>query len=367
VELILHESLIAVLDNGKVLELLKPVGNVGGGNEETSKQHEGHDQHRCKRHSELLVCEGSGDNQGVAGEGVVDEDQNQEVHHEGLEGGAEADAEVADETEYGGDRDGEGELGNHLGPEVRRHIVHVVVDLTQEDRALVGENENNVLNGVEGAVHGHEEAGTLDVLDAFAGLGAVPEQEGGEQGSHSGGRELHIGGLGQTDNVAEVARSQQLPLVAEAKLDVGDVFVTLERRAVGVLGAGVATVLTRDVLGIEELNEALILVLDTLVVVVEHRAALFFFGLELDALNGHHAHEVIGGVAHLGALEADGGEVVDGPVGFAEENNLTTGKQGQEVEQEENFGVRLMDSRAHSTGFFLSHITEHSHNTRGCE
>ena len=39
-ELVLHKGLVSVFDNGEVLELLQPVGNVSGGHEEASEKHE---------------------------------------------------------------------------------------------------------------------------------------------------------------------------------------------------------------------------------------------------------------------------------------------------------------------------------------
>ena len=81
-ELVEHEGLVSVLDNRKVLELFQVPWDVRRGNEETSKQHEGNNQDGGKGNGELLVREGGGNDQGVAGESVVDQDQNNQENTE---------------------------------------------------------------------------------------------------------------------------------------------------------------------------------------------------------------------------------------------------------------------------------------------
>jgi hypothetical protein len=49
------------------------------------------------------------------------------------------------------------ELSNNLSKEVRTHRIHIIVDLSQEHRSLIGENQYNVLDRVEGDGHSHEE------------------------------------------------------------------------------------------------------------------------------------------------------------------------------------------------------------------
>jgi hypothetical protein len=55
VKFIDHQGLIAVFEDGKVLELYQPDGDIVLVHEETGKQHEGDDQHRGQGHSQLLV------------------------------------------------------------------------------------------------------------------------------------------------------------------------------------------------------------------------------------------------------------------------------------------------------------------------
>ena len=203
-------------------------------------------------------------------------------------------------------------------------MVHIVVDLTEEDGTLLGENENNVLNSIEGTVHSHEEESALHVLNALAIFGAVPKQERGENSSHGRGGKLHIRGLRKTHNVAEVTGRKQTPLIAEAQVNLGNILVTLDRQAFGVLCSWVTAQIALNVIAVEELNKFLVLFLDTHIVVVKHGAALLFFCLKLNTLNRHHAHKVVGGVAHFGALEADVVEIVHRLVGLAKEDNLAT-------------------------------------------
>lgn len=50
-----EESLVAVFEEGKVLELNEPDGDVILVDEETGKQHEGNDQDWSQSNSQLLV------------------------------------------------------------------------------------------------------------------------------------------------------------------------------------------------------------------------------------------------------------------------------------------------------------------------
>jgi len=325
IELIRHQSLVTVLDDGKIFKFLQPVRNVSGSNKETSEKHERNNKNGGKCHSKLLVGERSWDNQGVTRERVVNKDKNEQVDEEGLSGGAETDGKVANKTEQSRDRNREGELRHNLGPEVRWNLVHIVVDLTEEDGTLLGENENNVLNSIEGTVHSHEEESALHVLNALASFGAVPKQERGENSSHGRGGKLHIWGLRKTHNVAEVTGRKQLPLIAEAQVDCGNIgswFIDFQ--ASGVLCRCVTAKLALNVISVEELNKFLVLFLDTHIVVVKHGAARIFFCLKLNTFNWHHAHKVISGVAHFGASETDAVKIFDRLAGLAKVDNLAT-------------------------------------------
>ena len=54
--------------------------------------------------------------------------------------------------------------------------VHIVVHVTKEAWAFVGENKDNVLDRVKRNVHGDEEKGTLHVLYSGFILFGVPEK-----------------------------------------------------------------------------------------------------------------------------------------------------------------------------------------------
>ena len=71
-----EESLVAVLEEGQVLELNQPDGDVVLVHEETSEQHEGDNQHGSQSHSQLLVREDRGDDKSVAASSAVNQNQN---------------------------------------------------------------------------------------------------------------------------------------------------------------------------------------------------------------------------------------------------------------------------------------------------
>ena len=85
-----------------------------------------------------------------------------------MEGGK-ANCEVDDWSKYDRGQYTRGYLRYHLAKEVSTHRVHVVVDLSQEDRSLIWEDQDDVLNGVEGNGHGYEEKCTVSVLDSLDG------------------------------------------------------------------------------------------------------------------------------------------------------------------------------------------------------
>ena len=112
-----------------------------------------------------------------------------------------ADSVVHDATEDRWRQNREGQLRDDLGPEVRTRLVHVIVDLSQEDGPLIREDQNDVLNSVEGDVHAHEEEGSLHVLHTSIVKTGVEEEKNGETGGQAGREQLHVGGLGQADQV----------------------------------------------------------------------------------------------------------------------------------------------------------------------
>ena len=63
IELVVHQGLIAVLKDGQVLELFQEDGDVVGGDEEASEEHEGDNEDGREGDGKLLVREGSRNNQ----------------------------------------------------------------------------------------------------------------------------------------------------------------------------------------------------------------------------------------------------------------------------------------------------------------
>jgi len=126
-----------------------------------------------------------------------------------------ANCEVDDTSENGWGHDGEWELRDNLCPEVWRHLVHVIVYFPEEDRSLVWEDEDNILDSVESDVHRDEEKGTSNVLKSSCVSTGVEEQEDGEKGSQTSSEKLDIGGLWKSKQVEEVSSAEKTELVAE--------------------------------------------------------------------------------------------------------------------------------------------------------
>src|SRR6056300_228249 len=106
-KLVVHKSLVAPLEDGQVLELLKVPLNVSRGHEEASEEHEGNDQHGGQGHSQLLVGEGGRDDERVATGSVVDQDQDEQEDEELVSSGVQANQVVDNDTEDGGGGDRE--------------------------------------------------------------------------------------------------------------------------------------------------------------------------------------------------------------------------------------------------------------------
>ncbi len=70
---------------------------------------------------------------------------------------AETNSEVDDAAEHCGDDESHGEFTDDSGTEEGTHFVHVVGDFPEEDRTLIREHEDDVLDGVEGDGQSDEE------------------------------------------------------------------------------------------------------------------------------------------------------------------------------------------------------------------
>jgi len=75
-ELVDHESVVAILEDGDVLELSQEHWDFVSRHEESSEEHKRNNQHWSKRNSQLLVRETAGNDQRVATTSVVDQSQN---------------------------------------------------------------------------------------------------------------------------------------------------------------------------------------------------------------------------------------------------------------------------------------------------
>jgi len=366
-ELVVHESLVAPLEDRKIFEFFEVPADVLGGDKESSEEHEWDDEDGGEGHSHLLVGETGGYDQGVAGGGVVDQDKSQEEGQEGAEVGVEANEPVDDAAEDGGSHDREGKLRDDLGPEVGSRVVHVVADFTEENGALIGEDEDNVLDGVEGDVHGDEEEGTLLVLNTGFVESGIVEKKHSEDSGHASGEQLHVGGLGKTEQVEEVSAGEEVELEEERGLN-GDIdFVSGEGSNIGVLGSGVVLEIFGGlVVAVQNINLLSVLGLD-LRGVVSHGSDGAIVNLELDVLDGHNGHEVIGGVGEVGAIVANALEVVNGEVGFVKVDDLTTSEEQEAIENLETVGVGLMDSGEDSSLILFGQVEEDLHDVGGGE
>ena len=127
--------------------------------------------------------------------------------------GAQTDGEVNDAAINHGGQDGSGQLSDNLAEEVGTHRVHVIVHLTQEDRTFIWEDQDDVLDRVEGDGHGHEEEGTVAVLDSLNRAITVLEEDNSEDGRDDSDNELNIGGLREAYGVQEVSAEEQTQLI----------------------------------------------------------------------------------------------------------------------------------------------------------
>jgi hypothetical protein len=105
---------------------------------------------------------------------------------------AQPNREVTNGSEDDGSDDGGGDLSDDLSEEVGGDGVHVVVDFSQEDRALVREDQDDVLDRVERDCHGHEEECTVSVLHALDCSVTVLEKNDAEDSSDNGDDEFNI-------------------------------------------------------------------------------------------------------------------------------------------------------------------------------
>lgn len=120
-----------------------------------------------------------------------------------------ANREIGDTAEQHWDDNTCRDLRDDFTKEVSRHRVHVIIDLSQENRPFIWEDKDNVLNGVEGDSHSHEEESTVSVLHSLSSAVAVLEQNDNEDSSDDGNYDLHVRGLRKSEDVEEVSLQQE--------------------------------------------------------------------------------------------------------------------------------------------------------------
>lgn len=107
--------------------------------------------------------------------------------------------------------------------EVSAHRIHVVVNFSQEDRPFIREDQNDVLNSVEGNCHCHEEKSTISVLNTLWCPITVLEKNDGEASCDDCDNKLNIGSLRESDCVEEVSSNQETKLIHPSNLLVANV------------------------------------------------------------------------------------------------------------------------------------------------
>jgi len=352
IELVLVKSLVTVLVNRQVCNRVGPVRKSVGG-EETSEKHERNDEHRGQCHSNLLVRESGGDNHSVTSRGVKDQDQSNKEKHELLKGGVETNGEVSDGTEDHRQADAVGKLREDLGPEIGSDIVHVVVNFSQEDGTLLREDQNDILDSDEKGIHSHEEKRTLNVLPTSSGIQTgLPEQNTDEDTSTHGSEELHVGGLGKTDDVVEVSSGKKSPLEAPRLHSLSGCGInTLGLRVnvtsiIAEIGGVVLVVKVLDTVSVGLQNvEFLLIVSSDLLSVEEDVLTVDFlvFDFSNNGLFRHDTHEIVSWVTIVRARETNAGEILGGVLGVVVVDDLTSSDEEKLIELVEGLSVRLMD------------------------
>ena len=133
--------------------------------EKSCKKHRWHDQYRSQNDGHLRVRDGCPQNVAKSGESVVDEDWGQHESWEFVpELHVESKSEVDDNCLENWHQATHWELGEDFAPEVGADSVHVVINLSEENRSLHGENEIDVINSTKSIIDAQEEKCSLSIL-----------------------------------------------------------------------------------------------------------------------------------------------------------------------------------------------------------
>jgi len=116
---------------------------------------------------------------------------------------------------------------------------------------------------------------------------------------------------------------------------------------------------------VKELNLFLVKLLN-LVFVDEDRTDLRL-RVQLNRLDRHHGHEVVGGVGEFGTREINVFEVIHREWGLVEVDNFTLRKEHQSVEHLKNVRIWLMNRRNYRSAVLSRKISESFHDWRRSE
>ena len=121
------------------------------------------------------------------------------MHH------AQSDGEINDAAEDYWCQNAHWQLCDDFAEEVGAHGIHIVVDFSQEDRPLVWEDQNDVLDGVESNSHGDEEKSAVSILYSLWSTVNILEKNDSENSSDYRHNEFNIGCLRQPERIEEVS------------------------------------------------------------------------------------------------------------------------------------------------------------------
>ena len=131
---------------------------------------------------------------------------------------AQTDREVNDAAVNDRSQDTSWQLCNYFTKEVSTNRVHIVIDFSKENRALIWEDKDDVLDRVECDCHGHKEQGAITILDSLYSTITVLEENNCKDGCNDCDNELNIGGLWETDSVKEVSSQEKTKLIEPGNL-----------------------------------------------------------------------------------------------------------------------------------------------------
>lgn len=114
---------------------------------------------------------------------------------------------------------------NNFTKEIRRNWIHIIINLSQEHRPFIWENQDNVLDSIEGNSHCHEEKCTVSVLNTLNSVITILEKNNCKYSSNNGDNNFHIWGLGKSKNVEEVSLNKKTELIAPTCLLTLNIFI----------------------------------------------------------------------------------------------------------------------------------------------